>query len=143
MKNLMKPALFATIVLCAILTGCKKEETTEDPRPDTFKNFSEIVEGGLTEDRPKRPKGKVKSNSMVDIAGAAVYLYTVSDSTLLDSMVTDTYGNFESEHEITAGPHYVVVRASGYETEFVSFTVPLSLATILDLGIIILEPEEQ
>ncbi len=138
----MKPALLAAIVLCAILTGCKKEDTAENPAPKATRKSSTNATGLFTEDRPKRPKGKIRNNAMFDIAGADIYLCTVNDSNLVDSAITDVYGAFGSDNEITAGEYYVVVQASGYEPNAVSFTVPLSLETEFDIGTIVLQPAE-
>lgn len=142
MKKSIKPALLAAIALCAILISCNKEDNMENPVPKTLAKPSPNMIGLLTEDRPKRPKGKIKNNSMVDIPGADVFLYTINDSNIVDSVTTDTYGMFESGSEITAGEYYLVVEASGYEPQAVSFTVPVSLETELDLGTIVLQPGE-
>lgn len=142
MNKSIKPALFAAIALCAILTSCQKEDNMENPVPKIVSKPSPNMLGILTEDRPKRPKGKIKNNSMVDIPGADVYLCTINDSNTVDSVITDTYGTFESGNEITAGEYYIVVRASGYEPQSISFTVPLNLETVFDLGTIVLQPGE-
>ena len=142
MKKIIKPALFAAIALCAILTSCNKEDNMENPVPESVHKTPLNMTGLLTEDRPKRPKGKVKNNSMVDIPGADVYLYTINDSTIIDSVVTDAYGMFESGSEVTSGEYYLMVRASGYVPQSVSFTVPFGLETELDLGTIVLQPGE-
>lgn len=139
MNVFMKASLLATVAMCAILTSCKKEEDIEhSPVGHATAKPSQPPTSVLTEDRPKRAKGKLRNSLLEDIEGAEVIMGRSTDSSAVDTVFSDTYGAFETVTEVNPGSYYVRIIASGYKPKYVTFVMPVSGTPLFDLGIITL-----